>query len=128
MFRHPLITPALIAFVATLATACAPDTLPSRPPNATKAPTPKQITLVRYACDDNAVVQASYPTPDMAVVQYGDNTYEMQSARSADGARYVGDTLEWWTKGNGPGSTATLFARADSGAGDVILECEAVSG
>lgn len=114
--------------VATLASACAPDTLPSRPPNATKAPTPQQITLTRYACDHDALVQASYPTQDAAIVQYGGNTYEMRSARAADGARYVGTTLEWWTQGSGKGATAILRGHTDDGPGDVILECKAVSG
>jgi len=119
---------ALIALVAVITSACAPDTLPARPPNATKAPTPQAVTLVRYACNNDAVVQASYPTADRAVVQYDGNTYNMTLARSADGARYVGDTLEWWSKGTGPQRTATLFAHDADGTGETILSCAAVTG
>ncbi|GAB3685539.1 MliC family protein [Salinisphaera aquimarina] len=109
--------------------ACAPDTLPARPPNATRAPAQQTqaITLSRYACDSGTKISASYPTTDDAVVQYQGTTYQMRVARSADGARYVGDALEWWTRGTGPGAEGTLYEHADDGStGDPIESCEQV--
>lgn len=52
-----------------------------------------------YHCDDGHSVQASYPDTDSAVLALDGQTYHLHTAVSADGARYVGDTWQWWTKG-----------------------------
>ncbi|WP_132998612.1 MliC family protein [Luteimonas arsenica] len=66
----------------------------------------------------------SYPSTDSATVQYKGSSYSMQIAVSASGARYVGNDLEWWTKGSGAGSDGTLFRHnADGTSGDLIEQC-----
>lgn len=53
-----------------------------------------------YVCENGRHVRAVY-LDDHAHVTYGDKTYTMEHAISADGARYVGSNLEWWTRGDG---------------------------
>jgi membrane-bound inhibitor of C-type lysozyme len=52
-----------------------------------------------YTCEDGRKVQASYPDIANAVVMLDGNTHHLHIAISADGARYVGDHWQWWTKG-----------------------------
>lgn len=69
-----------------------------------------------YHCANGQSVQARYLPPDRARITIGERTIDMHLAVSADGARYVGGGLTWWTKGGGPGSRATLFTY-DAGTG-----------
>lgn len=79
-----------------------------------------------YRCDSGETIVASYPSTDSATVQYKGSTHTLQIAVSASGARYVGDDLEWWTKGSGPGSEGTLFHhKADGTSGEIIERCTA---
>ncbi|HUH54905.1 MAG TPA: MliC family protein [Rhodanobacter sp.] len=55
--------------------------------------------VLSYTCDDGRKVQASYPDTTTAVVTLDGNTHHLHIAISADGARYVGDHWQWWTKG-----------------------------
>jgi len=55
--------------------------------------------VLSYACDDGRKVRASYPDTTTAVVTFDGNTHHLHIAISADGARYVGDHWQWWTKG-----------------------------
>lgn len=52
-----------------------------------------------YACADGRTVQAGYPDRDTAVVDVGGHAYTLKIQVAADGARYVGYGLQWWTKG-----------------------------
>jgi membrane-bound inhibitor of C-type lysozyme len=61
-----------------------------------------------YHCADGETVRASYPTSDMAVVEYAGRSRTLRTAASASGARYVGDGLQWWTKGLTEGVIAPL--------------------
>jgi hypothetical protein len=61
-----------------------------------------------YHCADGETVRASYPTSDMAVVEYAGRSRTLKAAASASGARYVGDGLQWWTKGLTEGVIAPL--------------------
>ncbi len=80
---------------------------------------------VVYQCESGQTVQASYPTNDTATVEYDGQTLPMTIAVSGSGARYVGDELEWWTKGSGPGSEGTLFRHnGDDTTGDLVEQCE----
>lgn len=62
-----------------------------------------------YVCESGETVTASYPNPDSAKLHYQGSAHAMQIAVSGSGARYVGDGLEWWTKGSGEGSDGLLF-------------------
>ncbi|WP_423820528.1 MliC family protein [Salinisphaera sp. SPP-AMP-43] len=124
--------------------ACAPDTLP--PPEgsaASASPTAggpieesakpndpyseaasSDRPVVHYDCDDGEAITVQYPGADHAQVSYQGTTYAMHIAMSADGARYIGDEYEWWTRGTGKGADATLFDHQDDGlTGDVITTC-----
>ncbi|QEE25499.1 lysozyme inhibitor [Rhodanobacter glycinis] len=61
-----------------------------------------------YRCDDGRSVQASYPDADTAVLTLDGHAHRLHITRSADGARYVGDTWQWWTKGMHDASLAPL--------------------
>ncbi|HNP36947.1 MAG TPA: MliC family protein [Woeseiaceae bacterium] len=87
---------------------------------------PTQAIMQSYSCESGQVVKANYSSFDTATVQYQDRTHEMHVAVSASGARYVGDGMEWWTKGSGPGSEGTLFHhQADGTSGSIIESCVA---
>ena len=52
-----------------------------------------------YTCDDGRIVQAVYPDTDAAVLTLDRSIHRLHVAVSADGARYVDDHWQWWTKG-----------------------------
>lgn len=79
---------------------------------------------IAYRCNSGNIVKASYPSSTMAAVQYKGRMREMAIAVSGSGARYVGNGLEWWTKGAGSGSSATLFRHEKDGTtGDMVESC-----
>lgn len=105
---------ALFAFTSMLfITACA-----------TQQPGNKMAAPHTYCCESGMTIVAAYPDTDSAVIQYRGVTHQMQIAVSASGARYVGDGMEWWTKGAGKGSEGTLFQHNPDGTtGDHIEFC-----
>jgi membrane-bound inhibitor of C-type lysozyme len=84
-------------------------------------PDPKVTT---YACANGRMLVAGYPDADTAVIKWGDHSYTLQRARSADGVRYVGYGLQWWTKGLSEGRIATLKA-GEEVASDPGVPCSA---
>jgi membrane-bound inhibitor of C-type lysozyme len=52
-----------------------------------------------YRCADGSSIEAGYPDAQTAIVTVGGHAYTLKAARSADGVRYVGMGLQWWTKG-----------------------------
>jgi len=65
---------------------------------------------ISYACSDGQVIKASYPDTNTALVIIHGNTHTLHVALSADGARYIGDGWQWWTKGMRDGMLASLAA------------------
>lgn len=83
-----------------------------------------QASAHNYQCESGETITAIYPTTDKAKVRYKGNSHKMQIAVSGSGARYVGDGLEWWTKGSGAGSEGTLLRHAaDNTSGETIEIC-----
>lgn len=79
-----------------------------------------------YRCEGGATLVAAYPDTDTATLRYQGRTHHLRIARSASGARYVGDGLEWWTKGTGAGAEGALFRHmADGTSGEIIEQCTA---
>lgn len=79
-----------------------------------------------YACESGATISASYPDTETATIVYQEREHKMRIAVSGSGARYVGDGLEWWTKGSGPGADGTLFEHLRDGtSGDALEHCQA---
>ncbi len=67
--------------------------------SATAPTTTGAAKMLSYTCDDGRTVQAVYPDPDTAVLTVDRQTHRLHITLSADGARYVGDRWQWWTKG-----------------------------
>lgn len=78
-----------------------------------------------YRCASGEVVEASYRRGgDTATVRYAGRIVLMHHAISADGARFAGGGIEWWTRGSSLGSPGTMFRhRADGSTGAVIETC-----
>ncbi len=74
----------------------------------------------RYSCDSGVRVTATYPDTDSARVTYLGREHSMRVDVSASGTRYVGDLLEWWTKG----TEGTLLQRNASGDSNVLEHCK----
>lgn len=86
--------------------------------------TPSASSVHNYRCKSGETIAATYPSTDSATVRYKGSNYKMRIAVSGSGSRYVGGTLEWWTKGSGPGSEATLLRhKADGTSGEIIELC-----
>ena len=75
----------------------------SDPPGAAPAAKPETKTVamawVRYVCEDGRSLSALYPDSETAQLKLGETTHLLRIARSASGARYTGDALQWWIKG-----------------------------
>lgn len=67
-----------------------------------------EANVITYHCDDHRTVKATYPDHDTAVLTIDGDTHHLHTARSADGARYVGGHWQWWTKGMHEGYLAPL--------------------
>lgn len=98
-----MIRPGAGAFVLCLALAgCEQAATPSpsaaRPPSSA-GPVNADPGVRTYTCADGQTVEAGYPDSSTAVVTVGGHAYTLKSALSADGVRYVGMGLQWWTKG-----------------------------
>ena len=63
---------------------------------------------VSYACESGRSLSVRYVDSASAEVTYEGQTYTLNIARSASGARYAGQELEWWTAARGDQETATL--------------------
>lgn len=68
-----------------------------RPAQASAASATAHATT--YVCDDGRSVKAVYPDSETAILVVDGKTSRLRIAVSADGARYVGDHWQWWTKG-----------------------------
>ncbi|WP_309044301.1 MliC family protein [Marinobacter sediminicola] len=81
-------------------------------------------TTHTYQCDSGETITATYPSNKSAVIQHKGAKHTLQIAVSASGSRYVGNELEWWTKGSGPGAEAALLHHmADGTSGKIIENC-----
>lgn len=90
-----------------------------------RAPEASRSVMHTYRCESGQTVAAAYPTTDSATVEYKRSRYNMRIAVSASGARYVADSLEWWTKGSGPGSEGTVLRHlADGTSGQIVESCK----
>jgi len=73
-----------------------PSTYSITPFRAAAAGTPVSLT---YTCDDGRTVQATYPDTQIAVLNFDSRMHRLHAAISADGARYVDEHWQWWSKG-----------------------------
>lgn len=102
-------------------------TATAAPPRATSpaaGPVAGDPHVTTYACADGRKVTAGYPDRDTAVLTVGEHSYSLKHARSADGARYTGFGLQWWTKGLSTGRLSSLKPGEDI-ASDPGVACTA---
>lgn len=75
--------------------ACSPKSQPEA------APQPEPSTpWLTYVCDDGRTFQALYPDTSTAKLRLGGQEHTLKIAISGSGARYAGEGLQWWTKGD----------------------------
>lgn len=63
---------------------------------------PKTVAAawVHYVCGDGRTLSALYTGRETAQLKVGGSSHLLTVAPSASGARYTGDALQWWTKGD----------------------------
>lgn len=76
-----------------------------------------------YVCENGSevTVEQRDPKDDVIRVRYKNQWQTLRPAISASGARYVGKTLEWWTKGESEG--LLLRHQKDGTSGELITRC-----
>src|SRR5258706_6978986 len=78
---------------------------------AAAAPPPPQAAsaaTVVYACDNGEILRAGYPDARTAIVDYRGRLRTLVLTAAPDGARYVGEGLQWWTRGAANGAVSPL--------------------
>ena len=100
-----------------------PASSPPAPEAAPAAAPAVQTSPILYRCGNGRTLEATY-ADDKAIIQWGGKRHELKAAQSASGARYVGDGLQWWTKGMRDGSLSQL-ALGELVASDVGISCTA---
>ncbi|GJL83628.1 MAG: hypothetical protein DHS20C01_32620 [marine bacterium B5-7] len=78
------------------------------PPTKETAVAVAKLPTVTYQCESGAIIDAYYGNNQSVTLTYQEQVYRLKIARSASGARYVGDGMQWWTRGSGPGGRGTL--------------------
>lgn len=125
MNTNSFILPSVILGATLVSVGCAHDTLPWHNAHQHRH---HPVARVTYACDNglgHRVVR--YPDNRTARVPYQGKHHKLSLAMSADGARYTGDDIVWWSKGSGTGSTATLYqATSNSAIGNKIAGCHEI--
>lgn len=84
-------------------------------------PIPNKVH-VKYSCHNLDVGVTYDNVKDRALISYGSRRYTLPHVRSADGGRYMNDTIEWWEKG----TTATLKSVAEGKAATLLATCDAL--
>ena len=64
-----------------------------------------------YTCESGFTLSAAYPGPELAQLRYRGQELTLQITPAASGARYTGDGLIWWIRGD----EASLFRITDEG-------------
>jgi len=115
-----------VSWLALAAAACSREEAPveavedvpvAEQPEAPPAPE------VSYACESGRSLSVRYIDSASAEVTYEGETYTLNIARSASGARYAGQELEWWTAARGDQETATLSRLGpNDDVGSTVLE------
>lgn len=115
---------AAVAILALLTLAACHERKPASSHGpATSGPVNPDPGVTTYVCLDGQRITAGYPDPRTAVVTYKDHAYTLKLAPSADGARYTGYGLQWWTRG--PHASIAALRGGEEIASDPGLDCAA---
>ena len=68
-------------------------------PDAPQTPPAPAAARHAYVCEDGRILSIAYPDRDAADLQLDGASHRLQIAISGSGARYVGEGLQWWNKG-----------------------------
>lgn len=90
-----------------LLAACSPR--PAEPEVVASGPIRETVPVTAYVCEDGRILRALYPDPRTAQVTLEGSVHRLTQAVSGSGARYVGEGLQWWIKGD-EGMLASLKA------------------
>lgn len=101
----------LVLGVAGMAVAGSAGAAPLQGGSPPAAPATPAMTV--YACPNGETVRARYPDTSTAVVDYRGERHTLKAAPSGSGARYVGEGLQWWTRGVTVGMISVLAPGAD---------------
>ncbi|HEX3367139.1 MliC family protein [Phenylobacterium sp.] len=115
---------AAVAILSLLALAACHERKPaSSHAPAAAGPVNPDPGVTTYVCLDGQRITAGYPDPRTAVVTYKDHAYTLKLAPSADGVRYTGYGLQWWTRG--PHAAIAALKGGEETASDPGLNCTA---
>lgn len=73
-------------------------------------------------CEDGSTLRVIYPTDEFAVLDKNNQLHLLKIAVSASGARYIGNDLQWWTKGNE--GNLSVLKDGESYAKDQGINCQ----
>lgn len=97
-----------VSVLALTVAACSPEA-ESPPAPLPPAPVAAPVTPpVSYACESGQPISVTYPDTSTAQLTYKGQTYDLRTAPSASGARYVGGGIDWWTATRDGIESATL--------------------
>lgn len=85
------------------------------------APLPHKVK-VTYTCDNLKLVAYYDNRKNRVAFVYASKHFSLPHVPSADGARYMNSTLEWWEKG----PMVTLSSVTNGAADSVLTTCKAV--
>ena len=71
------------------------------------------VQSIPYRCADHTTIKVRYEGANRAMMIIKDRRLALQSAPSANGARYTGHGWQWWSTGMRTGSLAPLAAAED---------------
>lgn len=107
------------AFALVLGLAACTDPASQAPPAAPPNEPPPQT--VAYACDQDRQAEASYGADGSLALTVGDETWPMRPTDAVSGARWTGETLEWWVTTDGGQERAVLRRLNGQRVGEAVL-------
>jgi len=114
-----------VAILLLAACGRAGESAPAPQPEPSPPPAAAVMTSV-YECPDGRTVVATYDRQS-AMLRVDGRVYRLKTAMSGSGARYVGDGVQWWTKGADEGRLSVLRPGEDV-AEDVGVTCRGQAG
>jgi membrane-bound inhibitor of C-type lysozyme len=119
----PASAPVPAAPEAAASAAAATPAASAATPAVAEASTTAPARTVTYNCGNGRTLEASY-AGDKATIVWGGERHVLTIATSGSGARYTGDGLQWWTKGQRD-ATLSKLGIGELVASDVGIACSA---
>ncbi|MBN8552171.1 MAG: DUF4232 domain-containing protein [Caulobacterales bacterium] len=97
------------------------DRQPAQAPAAQPSAALSPPQTVAYACDQDRQAEASYGADGALALTVGDHTWPMIPADAVTGARWTGETLEWWVTVDGAQESAVLRRLNSQRVGEAVV-------